>query len=138
MPTPAQAQLGLWVGGAHAEAMGGQWGADALLAYNLLALPVEVFGGVDYFVARCDRDCGLWGWRVGGNLRFSIPGVTPYLAGAWVRREWELEVAKERREGLAVGAGVSIDFGLRIRGEVHREFLGGDLDRFVFRISLGL
>ena len=137
LPTMAAGQLGLWVGVAHAEALEGQWGGDVMVAYNLVALPLEVFGGADYFVARCNRDCSLWGWRVGGNLRMGSPGIAPYVSGAWVRREWELEVAKSRKEGIALGGGLSIEAGFRIRGEVHREFLGGDLDRFVFRVSLG-
>jgi len=135
--TPSHGQLQLWVGGAYTEALGGQWGGDARLAYNFVALPLEVFGGGDYFVTECEESCSLRGWRVGGNLRFPIPGLTPYVSGAWVWRDWEVGVAKPKKEGLALGAGVSLEFGIRIQAEASREFLGGELDKLMFRVALG-
>jgi hypothetical protein len=136
--TSAESQVSLHAGATHAEALGGQWGADARLGYNFIALPVEVFAGADYFLAGCEEDCGLWGWRLGGDLRFPIPGATPYVTGAWVHRERELGTVTKEKEGIALGVGISVDFGFRIRAEVCREFLGGDLEQLVFRVGLGL
>lgn len=133
----AEGQLSLYAGGSYAEALGGQWGADVRLAYNFIVLPVEAFAGADYFLTDCEDPCGLWGWRIGGDLRFPIPGVTPFLSGAWVYREWELGLESLENRGLAIGGGISIDLGIRIRAEASREFLGEDLDQFVVRVGLG-
>jgi hypothetical protein len=132
-----QGQLKLWVGGAYTEALDGQWGADGRLAYNLIALPVEVFAGADYFLPDCEDDCSLWGWRLGGNLRLPVPGLTPYGSAAWVNRELGIGEGLERRDGVAIGVGLSLEVGLKIQGEISREFLGGELDKTVFRLALG-
>ena len=138
LSTPAQSQLKLWVGGAHTEALGGQSGIDARLAYNFVALPVEVFGGGDYFLADCEEECSLRGWRIGGNLRFPIPGLTPYVSGAWVQRHWKSDGARSQKEGVALGVGISLEIGIWIQAEASREFLGGELDKLVFRVALGI
>jgi hypothetical protein len=132
-----EGQISLHAGVSYAEALGGQWGADARLGYHFISLPVEVFAGADYFPADCEEECSLWGWRLGGDLRFPIPGVTPYLSGAWVHREWERGAGSLNKEGVSLGIGISLELGLRIRAEASREFLGGDLDQVVFRMGLG-
>lgn len=136
-PVSAEGQLSLYAGGAYAEALGGQWGADVRLAYNFIVLPVGVFTGADYFLTDCEDPCGLWGWWIGGDLRFPIPGVTPFLSGAWVHREWESGLEGLENRGPAIGFGINIDLGIRIRAEASREFLGDDLDQFVVRVGLG-
>ncbi len=135
--TPAQGQLEVWAGATYAEALDGQWGGDARLSYTFPALPVSVFAGGDYFLADCDEECSLWGWRFGGNLRVPFLGLTPYASGAWVNRKWESGDRIAEKEGLALGVGLSLGLGLRVQVEASREFLGGDLDQWLLRASLG-
>lgn len=134
--TSVEGQLTLEAGISYAEALGGQWGGDVRLGYGLMASPAAVFIGADYYLADCEQRCGLWGWRIGGTLDIPIPWVTPYALGAWVHREKEFGAASREKEGLALGVGVGLDLGRLIRGEVHREFLGGDLDQLVFKVGV--
>ena len=121
--TTAEGQLNLYAGPSHSEVLGGSWGADVSLGYNLIALPLGFLAGADYFLTDCREGCSLWGWRLGVDLRFPIPGATPYVSGSWVHREGELGMGSFEKEGISMGAGLSLDLGVRIRAEVNREFV---------------
>ncbi len=134
----AEGQLNLTGGVSYAEALEGQWGIDARLGLDLPMLPIGVFGGADYFFAGCSEECSLWGWRAGAVFRFATPVFQPYLTGAYVGRKWEVGNEELDRTGLSMGAGIRMGLKIRIQAEANREFLGGDLDQWVFRIGLGL
>lgn len=131
-----EGQLSLSAGGAYAEALDGQWGLDGVMSFGIPAFPADVFAGADYFWTSCDEDCSLWGWRLGGRVRFPVPVVSPYFTGALVGRKWELGNESLSEQGLSAGLGVSVKFGFSVFGEVNREFLGDDLDQWVMRVGL--
>jgi hypothetical protein len=136
--TPSEGQLNLNLGAAYAEALDGQWGIEARIDSYPLAMPMTLFAGGEYFFASCDEDCGLWGWRVGGLIRSTTPGFQPFLSGAWVGREWERGERELSETGISLGVGFRITvWKLGIRAEASREFLGGDLDQWVFRLGTG-
>ena len=133
-----EGQLNLNAGLSYAEALEGQWGVEARVVVSPPGFPVDLFGGADYFFSQCDEECSLWGWRAGANLRMATPSLQPYLTGAYVGRKWELGDRRLDRTGLALGGGIRVGLGkLRIYTEITREFLGNDLNQWVFRIGLG-
>ena len=134
----AECQLNLMGGVSYAGALEGQWGIDARLGLDPPILPVGAFVGADYFLASCDVDCSLWGWRAGAILHSSAPAVQPYLTGAYVGRKWERGEENMDKTGISLGAGVRMGAGFRIQAEVTREFLGDDLNQWVLRIGLDL
>jgi len=133
----AEGQLNLTGGVSYAEALEGQWGIDARLELDPPMLPIGVFAGADYFFARCSEECSLWGWRAGATFHIATPVIQPYLTGAYVGRKWKDGNEELDRTGLSIGAGIRVSLRLRIQAEATREFLGGDLDQWVFRIGLG-
>jgi hypothetical protein len=136
--TPAEGQFNLNAGASYAEALGGQWGIEGRIGYYPPGLPMDFFGGAEYFFTDCQEDCSLWGWRLGGVLRTTTPGLQPFFSGALVGREWERGERELSKTGLALGAGFRMTvWKLGIRAEVAREFLGGDLDQWVFRLGTG-
>jgi hypothetical protein len=134
---PAEGQLTLAWSGVFTEALGGQWGGDVRLGVEPPLSPVGVFGGADYFFTECPETCGLWGWRVGGIVKSTNPVLQPYLTGALLVRELETGDTVGKREGLSLGIGLRLSFGLMVQGEITREFLGEPLDHWVFRVGIG-
>lgn len=137
-PPSVAGQLNLNAGASYAEALGGQWGIEGRIGFYPPALPVDLFGGVEYFLADCEEDCSLWGWRMGANLHTGTPGLQPFLSGSYVGRKWERGSRRLDRTGVALGAGLRVGVGkLRVQAEVSREFLGDDLNQWVFRVGSG-
>ena len=134
---PVEGQITLVWSGVYTEALGGQWGGDVRLGIEPPLSPVGVFGGADYFATECPDHCGLWGWRVGGTVRSTTPGLQPFLTGAFLVRELEEGDTAAKNEGLSLGAGLRLSLGFVIQGEVTREFLGEPLDHWVFRVGIG-
>jgi hypothetical protein len=133
-----EAQLNLNGGASYAEALGGQWGVEGRIGFYPPAFPVDLFAGGEYFFASCPVDCALRGWWVGGTLHSTTPGFQPYLTAAYVGRKWERADQERSKTGKALGAGVRVGvWKLRMQVELTREFLGGDLDQWVFRIGTG-
>lgn len=137
-PTPCRGQVNLVGGLVHTQDLGGQWGADLRLGIDPPALPVGVFGGVDYFPASCEKSCSLWGYRFGMIFHSSAPVIQPYLTGGYVVRERKLGSSSGKRIGIAIGGGVRTTKGIRVQVEGTWEFLGRGFHRGVFRIGLGL
>ena len=137
-PLPGHGQLSLVAGAVHTKDLGGQTGVDARLGLDPPLMPVGVFVGADYFPARCDPGCKLWGYRAGAILHTSTPGIQPYISGAYLVRERRLGDETEKRFGMALGAGFRVTTGFRIQAEATWESLGGSLDHWVFRIGLGI
>ena len=137
-PLPGHGQLSLVAGAVHTKDLGGQTGVDARLALDPPLLPVGVFIGADYFPARCDPGCKLWGYRAGAILHTSTPGLQPYVTGAYLVRERRLGDEAVKRFGMALGAGLRVTTGFRIQAEATWESLGGTLNHWVFRIGLGI
>jgi hypothetical protein len=137
-PAHGQRHVNLNGGGSYAEALGGQFGLEARLGYYPSNQPIDIFVGGDYYFASCKEDCSLWGWRFGAHLHPSTPGSYPFVSGAFGGREWERGVESSSRTGFSVGAGYRLMLGkVRFQVEISREFLGEDLDQWVFRIGTG-
>jgi hypothetical protein len=137
-PSVGLGQLHFVAGAAYTHDLDGQLGIDARLNLDPPVLPVGGFVGADYFLADCAEGCALWGYRAGIILHSATPGFQPYLTGAYLVRERELSDTSEKRGGMALGVGFRMTTGIRIHAEATREFLGGGLDYFVFRVGLGL
>jgi len=137
-PHPGQGQLSLVAGAAYTQDLQGQYGVDARLGFDPPMLPVGVFAGADYFPARCDGGCKLWGYRAGAILHTSTPGFQPYITGAYLVRERRLGDEAEKRFGMALGVGLRVTAGIRAQAEATWENLGGGLSHWVVRIGLGL
>ena len=137
-PSPASGQLTLVGGVAHTRDLGGQWGADIRVGVDPPGLPLGVFVGADYFLTSCTEDCGLRGFRAGAILRSSVPVIQPYFTGAYVVRDRKLGDESKRWMGPAVGAGLRVTAGIKIQAEATWEFFGDELNRWVFRVGLGL
>jgi hypothetical protein len=137
-PVSAQRHINLNFGGSYAEALGGQFGVEARLGYYPLEKPADFFIGGDYFFADCREGCSLWGWRLGAHLHPAKWTSYPFLSGSLGGREWKRGEKRFSPEGFSLGAGYRKIVGkLRIQIEVSREFLGEELDQWVFRIGTG-
>jgi hypothetical protein len=136
-PSAASGQVTVAAGIAQTQALGGQRGGDLRVAFMPPLLPVGFFAGVDYFFTDCAEDCSLWGYRIGGLLHTGTPAFQPFLSGGYVVRDLETDGVDSRRSGIALGVGLRVGVGVSLYGEVSREFLGGPLDDWVFRIGLG-
>ncbi len=137
-PGEAQRHLNVNLGGSFAETLGGQFGVEARIGYSPSGKPADFFVGGDYFFADCREDCSLWGWRAGAHLHPSRPGSYPFISGAFGGREWERGEKSMKRTGVSLGVGYrKTVWKLRIQAEIAREFLGKELNQWVFRIGTG-
>jgi hypothetical protein len=135
---PAESQINVTGGVAYTNALEGQWGIDARLGLDPPMFPLGAFAGADYFPAECLERCSLWGWRVGLILHPAASALQPFLTGAYIGRERRLVDRTLQRTGLSLGVGFRVEFGLRMRAAVTREFLGEGLDQWIVRIGVGL
>ncbi len=137
-PGMGQSHVNLNGGGSYAEALGGQFGIEARLGFYPSNRPVDFFGGGDYFFASCEEECRLWGWRLGAHLHPSTNRSYPFISGTFGGRELKRGDKTSSRMGFSVGAGYRVTLGrVRIQAEISREFLGKDLNQWVFRIGTG-
>lgn len=126
------------------DTFGGTTGVGGQIGYDFIGLPVEVFGGGEYFFPDCDiESCSFWGGYLEGQLRLPFPLVRPYgLAGFTYRSFENLRTSEDTVDsssagGLAAGGGLDLNLlALRVFVDARYEFLGDPVEQWVVRVGL--
>jgi opacity protein-like surface antigen len=126
------------------DTFGGTTGVGGQIGYDFIGLPLEVFGGGEYFFPDCDiESCSLWGGYLEAQLRLPFPLVRPYgLAGITYRSVENLKTSEDTVDsssagGLAAGGGLDLNLlALRVFVDARYEFLAEPLEQWVVRVGL--
>lgn len=136
--TPVEGQVTVTAGLVETKGLGGQYGGDLRVWIEPPFTPVGVYLGTDYYLADCPEDCSLWGWRAGGYLHWGLPVLQPYLTGAYVVRELDLDGRRSGNVGLAMGIGARLTQPIELFAEASWEIFGNSLDGWSLRFGIGL